>query len=118
MTGLAERQAAVVAALVGGADVPAGFAVDRVRAASAALLRKRAGEVSAAWPLLAASYGTAWTSTFAAWAAGRPPAGALRDGWDFAHAAGDSLPELARRELAERAERRVRWPMVRRSRRW
>ncbi|MFG2037182.1 hypothetical protein [Dactylosporangium sp. NPDC048998] len=99
---LAARQRALVAALVAGGEVPAGFDAAAVRATTAALRRKRAGEVAARWPFLAASYGDAWIPTFAAWAAGRPPNGSLRDGWDFARAAGATLPDLAREELAAR----------------
>ena len=104
MSTLASRQAEVVAALVAGAEVPPGFDSAAVLATSAALLRKRSGEVAAAWPLMAAAYGPAWRSTFSAWAAGRPPAGSLRDGWDFARAAA-AQPALAQRELAEREAR-------------
>ena len=122
MSTLAERQAAVVAALVAGAPAP--FDPDRVRATAAALLRKRAGEVAAAWPMLAASLGRDWQRAFAAWAAGRPPTGALRDGWDFARTLID--PGLAAEELAVRdalwvydgtsTPRRRRLPAVRRCR--
>jgi hypothetical protein len=107
MSNLADQQAALVAALVGAAEVPAGFDASLVVAARAALLRKRAGEVAAAWPLTAAAYGHQWTATFSAWAAGRPPAGALRDGWDFARSAATrpGLPDLAREELADREAR-------------
>jgi hypothetical protein len=101
MTSLAERQAAVVAALVSGAPAPPGFDQQRVRAAADALLRKRAGEVAKVWPRLAASLGPAWTPTFAAWAATRPSAGAVRDGRDFAK----SLPVLSRSAAAELAAR-------------
>jgi hypothetical protein len=102
---LAERQAAVVAALVAGAPAPPGFDTHRVRATAAALLRKRTGEVAAAWPFLAAALGADWSASFGAWAAGRPPAGALRDGWDFARSLDGSpagLPPLAAQELALR----------------
>jgi hypothetical protein len=99
---LAEQQRALVAALVAGGDIPAGFNADGVLATTAALRRKRAGEVARAWPFLAAAYGSAWPSTFARWAAGRPPNGSFRDGWDFARAAGDTLPALAKDELARR----------------
>ena len=99
---LADQQAALVAALVAGAGVPEGFDPHRVRATRAALLRKRAGEVAGAWPLLAAAYGAGWTTPFSAWAGGRPPNGSLRDGWDFARAQGAGLPALAGQELAER----------------
>ncbi|MGV9978878.1 hypothetical protein ACWDUH_14475 [Micromonospora wenchangensis] len=102
--GLAARQAALVAALVAGAPLPAGFAADRVDAARRALLRKRAGEVARHWPLLAAGLGDAWPATFAGWAAGRPTAGSLRDGWDLARALRDrgALPTLGAEELAVR----------------
>jgi len=102
---LAEQQEALVAALVAGGAVPEGFNPHLVLAASTALLRKRSGEVAAAWPLMAAAYGPAWTSTFSDWARGRPPNGSLRDGWDFARQAGSGLPPLAQRELAEREAR-------------
>ena len=105
MSGLADRQAELVAALVAGGEVPEGFSTFGVLATRAALLRKRSGEVAAVWPLMSAAYGAAWRSTFSAWADGRPPQGSLRDGWDFARAAGPDLPALARQELAERAAR-------------
>jgi hypothetical protein len=105
---LAARQAALVAALVAGAPAPPGFDPARVRAAAEALLRKRAGEVAAAWPSLRTDFGADWPGAFAAWAAGRPSAGALRDGWDFARdaAAAGRLGPLGAAELAERD---VRW---------
>lgn len=99
---LAERQRALVEALVAGGEIPAGFAAAGVRATRAALRRKRAGEVARTWPFLAAAFGDRWTPTFAAWADGRPPQGSLRDGWDFARTVRDTLPPLAREELAER----------------
>jgi hypothetical protein len=102
---LDECQTAVVAALVAGAPAPPGFNPDRVRAAAAALLRKRAGEVADVWPALAASYGRSWPSAFGAWAAGRPPAGSLRDGWNFAR----SLPALTGRAADELAYREAHW---------
>jgi hypothetical protein len=121
---LQERQAAVVAALVAGAPAPPGFDTHRVRATAAALLRKRTGEVAVAWPLLAAALGADWSASFGAWAAGRPPTGALRDGWDFARSL-CPLPALGAQELAARevtwhydglsAPRRRRGPAWRRS---
>jgi hypothetical protein len=125
---LANAQAALVAALVAGAPAPPGFDEPGVRAAAAALLRKRAGEVAATWPVLAASFGPRWTVAFARWAETRPTQGSLRDGWDFARqlraggalgAAG--LVELATREArwryrAGRAPRPRRLPAVRRVR--
>jgi len=105
---LARRQAALVAALVAGAPTPAGFDETRVRASASALLRKRAGEVAAVWPVLSSSYSPQWNSVFTAWAAGRPPLGALRDGWDFARSAvgGTGVVGAAAEEVAERE---VRW---------
>ena len=101
---LADRQAALVEALTRGTPVPQGFDLFKVEAARVALLRKRAGEVSRHWPMLAAGFGRGWHRAFAEWAATRPTQGSLRDGWDFAReltTRGD-LPELAATELAER----------------
>ncbi|MFF5172264.1 hypothetical protein ACFY3U_06480 [Micromonospora sp. NPDC000089] len=103
-SGLAARQAALVGALVAGAPTPPGFAPGPVDAARAALLGKRAGDVARHWPLLAAGLGDAWWDTFRAFAAGRPTAGSLRDGWDLARAlrAAGTLPPLGADELAVR----------------
>jgi hypothetical protein len=123
---LARRQAALVAALVAGASPPPGFDETMVAATSSAVMRKRAEEVAAVWPILRASLSPQWNNAFAAWAAGRPTAGALRDGWDFARsiaAAGGlsiaAAEELAEREVAWRYDgvsrpRRRRMPAVRR----
>jgi hypothetical protein len=69
-----------------------------------ALLRKRAGEVSRQWPMLASAFGERWKREFAEWAAARPTQGSMRDGWDFARdlLARGALPEMAALELAER----------------
>src|SRR5690606_42109657 len=75
---LAARQAALVAALVAGAPLPAGFDATRVAAARTALLRKRAGEVARLWPMLAAGLGHRWPAIFQQWAAPPPTQGALR----------------------------------------
>jgi hypothetical protein len=124
--GLAARQAALVDALVAGGPVPAGFDPRTLAVARRALLRKRAREAAAVWPLLAASLGPDWPATFAASVAGRPPAGALRDGWDLARRlrAARALGVAAAVELAEREvtlrydgagpPRRRRLPAVRR----
>jgi hypothetical protein len=105
MSDLGRRQADLVAALVAGGPLPAGFDPRRVDAARRALLRKRAGEVARAWPMLAAGHRSGWTDAFAAWAAGRPPRGSLRDGWDFARESAREprgLAEPAARELTAR----------------
>ena len=101
---LAGRQAELVAALVAGAPDPAGFDRDRLAVARRALVRKRAGEVAAAWPLLAASLGPRWHDTVAAHVAGRAPAGALQDGWRLARDLDrcGGLSDAAAVELAER----------------
>jgi hypothetical protein len=107
MSDLAARQAELVAALVAGGPLPPGFAADRVAAARAALVRKRAGEVARAWPMLRAGLGDRWPETFAGWATGRPTQGSLRDGWDLARhlVATAGLPRLAAEELAAREAR-------------
>jgi len=101
---LATRQAALVATLVSGAAVPAGFDPRLVGVAREALLRKRAGDVARHWPLLAAGLADRWQPTFTQWAAVRPTQGSLRDGWDLARtlAADGPLPEPAAEELAVR----------------
>ncbi|MEU5881698.1 hypothetical protein [Spirillospora sp. NPDC047279] len=97
---LAAAQEALVRAMTAGGEVPPGFDGDAVRAAARGILRKRAGEVARAWPMLAASYGPAWADTFAGWAAERPTNGSMRDAWDFARAHRESLPRAALIELA------------------
>jgi hypothetical protein len=99
---LAARQAALVAALVAGAPVPDGFDRRRVAAARQALLRKHAGEVARAWPVLAAE--CEWPGWFTEWAADRSPRGGLRDGFDFARwlRSMGRLPDVAAAELATR----------------
>ena len=99
---LVARQAALVAALVAGGPVPAGFDVARVDATRRALLRKRAGEAAKHWPLLAASLGPEWSRVFTRTLDGREPGGALRDGWDVARALRDTLSPGAAAELAGR----------------
>jgi hypothetical protein len=99
---LAAKQAALVAALVAGAPMPDGFDERRLAAARQALLRKRTGEVARDWPVLAAE--SEWPGWFLGWAAGRPPQGGLRDGFDFARwlRAEGRLPDAAAVELAIR----------------
>lgn len=123
---LAQRQAELVAALVAGGPLPAGFDRRRVAVAEQALRGKRAGEVARVWPLLAAGLREDWPECFRRWAAGRPPEGALRDGWDLARELATegalpalAAPELAAREAAMRYDgrrdpRRRRLPVIRR----
>ncbi|MFY1671996.1 hypothetical protein ACN27G_18785 [Plantactinospora sp. WMMB334] len=124
---MAERQSALVAALVAGAPLPPGFDARLAGVTRAALLGKRAGEVARHWPLLAAGLGARWPGEFAGWAADRPTAGSIRDGWDLARrlAAEGGLPAAAAEELAVRdaawrydgrnAPRRRRLPALRRT---
>lgn len=106
--GLAARQADLIDALVAGGPLPDGFDASRIGSTRRALLRKRAGEAATVWPLLAASRGADWSGTVAALLDGRPPGGALRDGWDVAR-------ELRRRgklgaaAAAELDEREAGW---------
>ena len=102
--GLAEQQAALVAALTAGRPVPEGFDSFRFEAARLALLRKRAGEVARQWPMLAVGFGDRWKHEFAGWATARPTQGSLRDGWDLARDLNRRgvLPPAAAAELAER----------------
>jgi hypothetical protein len=122
---LARRQADLVGALVSGQPTPPGFDQTRVRAATAALLRKRAGEVAAAWSALRTELGPQWMTVFEAYAAARAPRSALRDGWDLARLRRATLGHAARLELAQREAtwryngrsepRRRRAPAVRRA---
>jgi hypothetical protein len=103
---LAARQAALVATLTAGSAVPPGFDPRLVGVARHALLRKRAGEVARAWPMLADAQGDRWRAVFMEWAAARPTNGSLRDGWDLARSlvplSGAAGAELAAREAAWR----------------
>jgi pimeloyl-ACP methyl ester carboxylesterase len=104
---LAERQAALVAALVADGPIPPGFDPARLAATRRALLRKRAAAAAREWPLLAASFGPAWPSVFTAHREGREPVGALRDGWDVARALRErgDLATTAAAELTARESR-------------
>lgn len=105
---LSAAQEALVKALVGGGPLPPGFDPGRVDAARRALLRKRAGEVAKAWPLLAAALGptadAGFVARFVAWAAARPSEGSYADGLAFARhlRTTGALPPLAATELAAR----------------
>ncbi|MGI5222393.1 hypothetical protein [Nocardia sp. CA-290969] len=82
--GLAERQAALVRALVAGEPVPCGFDPDAVRTAADAILRKRARETAAHYPALAQATGPEFTALYIAWARGRPKGGTAADALGFA----------------------------------
>lgn len=107
---LAARQAALVAALVGGAEVPAGLDADRVRIQAAALLRKRGRHAALAAPELAAALGADFASAFAAYAEDRPArGGSAYDALDFARhllAGSPFAHDRAVRRAARRLARR------------
>jgi hypothetical protein len=69
---LERRQHALVAALVAGADPPAGMDGDRIGVQAAALVRKRARAVARAQPELAAALGPAFDPAFRAYVSSRP----------------------------------------------
>jgi hypothetical protein len=87
---LRARQGELVAALVAGAEPPAGLDRDRVRVQAAAMLRKRGRSVAHAQPDLAAALGTEFGRAFADYAlgqvgrAGAPPDCAAADAVEFA----------------------------------
>ncbi|MBF6453209.1 hypothetical protein [Nocardia cyriacigeorgica] len=89
---LAERQAAVVRALVAGEAAPPGFDDTALRAAESALLRKRAGILARHNPLLAHAAGPDFEQTFAEWARGRPKVSTEADIAGFAAHLGFRLP--------------------------
>ena len=74
---LAQRQADLVASLVTGGPIPAGFDPARVAATVDALLRKRAEEVGARWPALRAHLDPQWMDEFSQWAQNQAAAGLL-----------------------------------------
>ncbi|QBS42081.1 hypothetical protein [Nocardia sp. CS682] len=85
---LAERQAALVRALVAGSPVPDGFDTEAVAATARALLRKRASEVARRFPLLVHACGADFTTRFIAWAGDKPKTSTASDATAFAEFAG------------------------------
>lgn len=84
---LEARQRALVAALVAGAQAPAGLDSERVRVQAAALLRKRGRSVAHVQPDLAAALGPGFGRAFQEYARGRsgpPPDCAAADALEFA----------------------------------
>ncbi|MFD9666339.1 hypothetical protein ACFWAY_32770 [Rhodococcus sp. NPDC059968] len=99
MTGLAERQAALVRALVAAGELPEGFDRDAIDTASKALLRKRSGEVGGHLPHVSRALGDRFFALFAAWAEGRPKVNTHADAEAFTAylAAIGELPARSRR---------------------
>ncbi|WP_327089432.1 hypothetical protein OIE66_02055 [Nonomuraea sp. NBC_01738] len=83
---LAGVQAALVAALVAGAEAPGGFDADRLRIQAASLVAKRRSVVARLRPDAAAAAGSELAADFARYAAERttPPPGYRADADDFA----------------------------------
>ena len=105
MSSLADRQAALVRALVLGGDVPEGVDPRRLRVAENSLLRKRSGEVARHLPMVVGQLGTdRFTAEFMAWARGRVRGGSAAD----AHAFVEHLEEAGVYEPPTPAPRR-RW---------
>ncbi|BDT89853.1 hypothetical protein [Nocardia cyriacigeorgica] len=90
---LAERQAALVRALVAGEPTPPGFDAAALHVAEAALLRKRAGILAKHSPMLAHAAGPDFEQKFAAWARGRPKVSTEDDIYGFAAHLGVQLPK-------------------------
>ncbi|SEG99004.1 hypothetical protein SAMN05444920_112160 [Nonomuraea solani] len=83
---LAEVQGQVVAALVAGGEVPAGFDPERMRVQASSLIAKRRAIVARIRPDAAAAAGADLNAEFAAYARSRPtpPPGYRADADDFA----------------------------------
>ncbi|MBF6301028.1 hypothetical protein IU459_26290 [Nocardia amamiensis] len=94
---LAERQAALVRALVVGAAAPAGFDADAVGAAADAVLSKRAGEVARRFPSLAHACDGDFTAAFTTWAREHPKTTTPADAAAFAAAKGIDWSTAPRR---------------------
>ncbi|MFC0450289.1 hypothetical protein [Rhodococcus jostii] len=104
MTGLADRQAALVRALVAAGESPGGFDRDALDTVSTALLRKRSGEVGNHVPHVREACGDRFFALFSAWAAGRPKVSTHADADAFtAHLRSiGELPQPKRRRLLSR----------------
>jgi hypothetical protein len=102
---LAQRQEALVRALVAGGPVPPGLDPARVAVTADGLARKRARGVAALWPALRLV--PDYEGRFATWAAGLPPGDAHAEGPAFARSLPrDALPAAVGVELAAAGRRR------------
>ncbi|MEC3958217.1 hypothetical protein VMT65_34640 [Nocardia sp. CDC153] len=81
---LAQRQAAVIRALVAGAGPPAGFDPDDLAATAHGLLHKRADEVRRRFPFLVHALGPEFTERYVEWARTRPKTTTADDAAAFA----------------------------------
>lgn len=101
LAGLAQQQAALVMALMGCGEPPAGFNSANLRAAAAALARKRARSTMRAWPGLTLALGNRFGALFSAYAKATllpREGGPMADGRAFARwlSARGELPEAGR----------------------
>ncbi|MFE4500790.1 hypothetical protein ACFRFQ_13085 [Rhodococcus sp. NPDC056743] len=96
MSSLAARQEALVRALVAGGELPPGFDTEDAAVVSAALIRKRAGEVAHHLPMVRHTLGDRYLALFTAWADERPKTSSQADAQAFvAHLQGTGeLPRL------------------------
>ncbi len=92
--GLADRQVALVRALVAGGPAPDGFDPDILAVTTNAVLRKRAREVAQRFPRLVRDCGPEFTTRYITWAHARPKIGTEADAVAFARDSG--LPAPAR----------------------
>jgi len=120
-TELAEAQAALARALLLGAEAPADFDAERVKAQGEALARKREHEVRGMWPELARYLGEDFHTRFGDYARRTPlpgDGGPLADGHAFAREVtrDGPCPDAVRLELlrVELRWRRVRDGLLRR----
>ncbi|TQC50277.1 hypothetical protein EEB14_04955 [Rhodococcus sp. WS4] len=104
VTGLADRQTALVRALVAAGEIPSGFDRGAFETVSTALLRKRSGEVGNHIPHVREACGDRFFALFSAWAAGRPKVSTHADAEAFtAHLRSiGELPEPKPRRLLSR----------------
>lgn len=98
---LAEQQAAIVRALVAGAEPPPGFDADDLAATAHGLLHKRVDEVARRFPALAIAAGPDFHGRYLEWARTRPKTTTAEDAAAFAEHAG----------LPDPRPRRSRWPI-------
>ncbi|GAB0106637.1 hypothetical protein JMUB6875_56230 [Nocardia sp. JMUB6875] len=96
---LAQRQEALVRALVAGADTPAGFDAQDLAATAHGLLHKRADEVRRRFPRLAHAVGPDFTARYLDWARTRPKTTTVDDAVAFAREFGlpDPIPKRGAR---------------------
>jgi hypothetical protein len=106
---LEARQQSLVAALVAGADPPAGMDPRRIRVQAEALVRKRARAVARAQPELAAALGPGFAPAFRGYVSARPggsPGCAAADAEAFARylrASGQARTPAVRRAVRRTA---------------